>query len=162
MLEVFFGSLRWYYRQAHQDPNISFSSILVGLETSAGLLSSSTACTTTLNLRPLNRPRQAGLLVLDQDNLEGHRIISVLFFAICSCGTDRNRVSCSTRQESRYLRPLIRHPIARRSARRDSVEVVIVWASLDSLSPGEEEKKAPEQRAQEITAVSPTPRGFQR
>jgi hypothetical protein len=39
---------------------------------------------------------------------------------------------------------------------------VIVWASFDSLSPGEEEGFALKQRAQEITAVSPAPRGFQR
>ena len=48
-----------------------------------------------------------------------------------------------------------------RSAQRDSVEEMIVWASLDSLSPGEEEGFALEQRAQEITAVGPVPSGFE-
>jgi hypothetical protein len=33
---------------------------------------------------------------------------------------------------------------------------------LDSLSPGEDEGFALEQRAQEITAVGPAPGGFQR
>ena len=50
----------------------------------------------------------------------------------------------------------------RHSVQRDSVVEVIVWASLDSLSPGEEEGFALEQRAQEITAAGLAPRGFQR
>jgi hypothetical protein len=50
----------------------------------------------------------------------------------------------------------------RRSGWRDSVEEMIVWASFDSLSPGEEEGFALEQRAQEITAVGPSANGFQR
>ncbi|HTF39388.1 MAG TPA: hypothetical protein VK754_02205, partial [Propionibacteriaceae bacterium] len=38
----------------------------------------------------LNRPEQAGVPILDQDNLEGVRFVSVpSFVVICSCSTDR-------------------------------------------------------------------------
>jgi hypothetical protein len=40
-----------------------------------------------------------------------------------------------------------RQPLGRRQAQRDSVEEEIFWASLDSLSPGEEEGFALERRA---------------
>ena len=129
-------------------PDTSFSLILVVLETSAGLPSSSTACTTTSNLPTLNGPRQARVLVRDQDNLEGNRIVTVLPVPF-------GHVSLWHQQESRYLRSLI--PPANRAALSTArnVEIVIVWASLDSLSPGEEEGFALEQRAQEITEPAP-------
>jgi hypothetical protein len=64
-------------------------------------------------------------------------------------------------QEAKYPASLMPQLTGQSSEQRDSVEEMIVWASYDSLSPGEEEGFALE-RAQEITAVGRAPSGFQR
>ena len=74
-----------------------------------------------IELPVLNRPGQAGATVGDQDDLEGDRIVSVASFAMCSSGAGR---------KPRSRPPPIRQLTGRRSAWRDNVEAVIVWASL--------------------------------
>ena len=70
-------------------PDASTSSILVGLETLSSFAVIIDGLHDDVEFPVLNRILKARVLVGDQHDAEGVRIITIASFAMCSCGTSR-------------------------------------------------------------------------